>query len=95
MHEKIVMLGMHTPGGQVEVTQGLAAGDLLVVRGGEALSDGATVIISDRTTLETYDAGTPAPTATATSTPTPTWSAQSAAPAPSAAPSIRTASGPR
>jgi multidrug efflux system membrane fusion protein len=92
-HEKIVTLGMHTPGGQVEVTQGLAAGDLLVVRGGEALSDGATVVISDRTTLETYDAGTPAPTAT--SAPMPTWSAQSATPATAPAPSIRTASGHR
>jgi len=94
-HEKIVTLGMHTPGGQVEVTQGLAAGDLLVVRGGEALSDGATVVISDRTTLETYDAGTAAPTATTTSAPTPTWTAQSAVPATSPAPSIRTASGHR
>ena len=42
---------MHTPDGGVEVTQGLAAGELLVVQGFEALSEGAPVKISARTTL--------------------------------------------
>lgn len=61
--QRILTLGMHTPGGQVEVTNGLNAGDLLVVLGGEPLTDGASVKISERTTLEGFDAG-PAPSAT-------------------------------
>jgi RND family efflux transporter MFP subunit len=48
-HERIVALGMHTPDGGVEVTRGLEAGELLVVRGFEALSEGAPVKISERT----------------------------------------------
>ncbi|MGH7285469.1 MAG: efflux RND transporter periplasmic adaptor subunit, partial [Polyangiaceae bacterium] len=43
--------------------QGLAVGDLLVVIGQQALSDGASVKITDRTTLETFDAGAPAASA--------------------------------
>jgi multidrug efflux system membrane fusion protein len=50
-HLKNVALGMHTPEGGVEITQGLAAGDVLVVRGFEPLSEGAPVQITDRTTL--------------------------------------------
>jgi RND family efflux transporter MFP subunit len=50
-HVKNVALGMHTPEGGVEITQGLASGDLLVVRGFEPLSESAPVKISDRTTL--------------------------------------------
>jgi RND family efflux transporter MFP subunit len=42
-HQKSVALGMHTPDGGVEVTRGLEAGELLVVRGFEALSEGAPV----------------------------------------------------
>ncbi len=63
-HVRSVSLGMHTPEGGVEITQGLKAGDLLVVRGFEPLSEGAPVLISDRTTLE-GDAGAPASAATA------------------------------
>src|SRR4029077_1338255 len=39
--ERVLSLGMHTASGHVEVTQGLKAGDLLVVRGAEPLSEGA------------------------------------------------------
>ncbi len=58
-HVKTVTLGMHTPEGGVEITQGLNTGDLLVVRGFEPLSEGAPVLISDRTTLDA-DASAPA-----------------------------------
>lgn len=45
-HERIVELGLRTPDGSVEVVKGLAAGDSLVIRGGEALKEGAKVRIS-------------------------------------------------
>ncbi len=65
-HVKSVTLGMHTPEGGVEITQGLAAGDTLVVRGFEALSEGAPVQITDRTTLDaTADGGAPSAASTA------------------------------
>jgi hypothetical protein len=65
---------MHTPEGGVEVTQGLSAGDLLVVRGFEPLSEGAPVHVTDRTTLvaatSAADAGTaPPPASVSSSTP--------------------------
>jgi multidrug efflux system membrane fusion protein len=41
--QRILTLGMRTADGQVEVKQGLAAGEMLVVRGAEALRDGAKV----------------------------------------------------
>lgn len=41
--ERVLTLGMSTRDGWVEVRKGLAAGDLLVVRGAEALSDNAKV----------------------------------------------------
>ncbi|HEX3772789.1 MAG TPA: efflux RND transporter periplasmic adaptor subunit, partial [Polyangiaceae bacterium] len=56
-HVRSVNLGMHTPDGGVEVTQGLNAGELLVVRGFEPLSEGAPVNITDRTTLAAATAG--------------------------------------
>jgi multidrug efflux system membrane fusion protein len=72
-HAAGVALGMHTPEGGVEVTRGLKAGDLLVVRGFEPLSDGAPVKISERTTLESAeqsaDAGEDAPGAPPTGDP--------------------------
>jgi membrane fusion protein, multidrug efflux system len=51
-HLKNVALGMYTPEGGVEVTTGLAVGDLLVVQGFEALTEGAPVKIGQRTTLQ-------------------------------------------
>ena len=51
-HLMPVQLGMYTPEGGVEITQGLSEGELLVVQGFEALSEGAPVKISSRTTLQ-------------------------------------------
>lgn len=45
--ERVVELGLRTADGQVEVKSGLAAGDELVVRGAEALRDGARVLRGD------------------------------------------------
>jgi membrane fusion protein, multidrug efflux system len=42
-HERIVELGLRTPNGLVEVVKGLRPGENLVVRGGEALREGAKV----------------------------------------------------
>lgn len=41
--ERVLDLGLRTPEGLVEVVSGLAVGDSLVVRGAEALRDGASV----------------------------------------------------
>jgi multidrug efflux system membrane fusion protein len=41
--ERIVTLGMHTSDGYVEVREGLKVGEQLVIRGGEALKEGAAV----------------------------------------------------
>jgi RND family efflux transporter MFP subunit len=43
--ERILELGMRTASGKVEVRSGLAAGEDLVVRGAEALRDGAKVVV--------------------------------------------------
>jgi len=51
-HVKPVSLGMHTPEGGVEVTEGLSEGLLLVVRGFEPLSEGAPVKITEKVTLD-------------------------------------------
>jgi membrane fusion protein, multidrug efflux system len=42
-HERVVALGMSTKDGWVEVRSGLAGNDVLVVRGAEALAEGAKV----------------------------------------------------
>ena len=47
-HERVVTLGLRTADGQIEVKKGLAAGDSLVVRGAEALSEGAKVRLPKR-----------------------------------------------
>jgi multidrug efflux system membrane fusion protein len=43
--ERVLTIGMRTADGQLEVLSGLALGDTLVVRGGEALREGAPVKI--------------------------------------------------
>lgn len=55
-HAKVVETGMHTPEGGVELTRGVQAGELLVVRGIEPLSDGAPVKISKKETLAEAEA---------------------------------------
>jgi multidrug efflux system membrane fusion protein len=45
--ERVVQLGMRTPEGLVEVKQGLKDGDLLVVRGAEALQEGSSVRVAE------------------------------------------------
>jgi multidrug efflux system membrane fusion protein len=44
--ERILTLGMRTADGQVEVRDGLKAGEMLVIRGAEALRDGAPVKVT-------------------------------------------------
>jgi RND family efflux transporter MFP subunit len=57
--ERPLKLGMSTRDGWVEVRDGLKAGDTLVVRGAEALSNGAKVH-ANKVTPESLDTGTPA-----------------------------------
>jgi membrane fusion protein, multidrug efflux system len=51
-HARVVQLGMHTSDGGVELTRGVAAGELMVVRGIEPLTDGAPVKLASTLTLE-------------------------------------------
>jgi multidrug efflux system membrane fusion protein len=44
--QRVLTLGMRTADGQVEVKQGLRAGEMLVTRGAEALRDGAKVKVT-------------------------------------------------
>ena len=44
--QRILTLGMRTADGQVEVKNGLTAGEQLVIRGAEALRDGAQVKVT-------------------------------------------------
>jgi len=44
-HERVLTLGLRTDDGNVEVYNGVEAGEIIVVRGAEALSDGAVVRI--------------------------------------------------
>jgi RND family efflux transporter MFP subunit len=66
-HEHPLTLGMNTKDGWVEVRNGLAAGDQLVVRGAEALTEGAKVRPNKVTaaSLKGQDAGAPEPEASA------------------------------
>jgi membrane fusion protein (multidrug efflux system)/multidrug efflux system membrane fusion protein len=41
--ERVLTLGLRTEDGRVEVKSGLSAGEMLVVRGAEALRDGAKI----------------------------------------------------
>ena len=45
--ERVLALGLRTADGRVEVREGLKPGEQLVVRGAEALSDGATVRVAE------------------------------------------------
>ena len=47
--ERILTLGMRTADGQVEIRDGLKAGEFLVIRGAEALRDGVPVRINNST----------------------------------------------
>jgi multidrug efflux system membrane fusion protein len=52
--ERVLTLGLRTPDGMVEVKSGLAMGDSLVVRGAEALRNGAAVrIVPDGESVQT------------------------------------------
>jgi multidrug efflux system membrane fusion protein len=51
-HQKVVETGMHTSQGGIEITRGVNPGDLLVVAGADPLTEGATVTIKSKTTLE-------------------------------------------
>ena len=90
-HLKQVALGMYTPEGGVEITQGLVDGDLLVIEGFEALSEGAPVNIKSRTTVEASEAAGAAEAApSASSSASPRGSARASGsakpPAPGASP---------
>jgi hypothetical protein len=79
---------MHTPDGGIELTRGVAAGDLMVVRGIEPLSDGAPVKLGSTLTL---DAAPARPAAAGSAAPA---AAGSAAPdAPAGAPEPEPAAG--
>jgi len=51
-HQRVVEEGMHTPDGGIELTRGVSAGEMMVVRGIDPLSDGAPIQINSKTTLE-------------------------------------------
>jgi multidrug efflux system membrane fusion protein len=51
-HAKVVELGMHTAEGGIELTRGVTAGDTMVVRGIDPLTDGAPVKVGSILTLE-------------------------------------------
>ena len=77
-HERIVELGLHTPDGMVEVVKGLSPGESLVVRGGEALKEGAKVKLA--AAKPSLIATPPAPPALALPGSAPTPSAGASAP---------------
>jgi multidrug efflux system membrane fusion protein len=56
-HERILGLGMRTADGRVEVRQGLAHGESLVVRGAEALREGAAVRVVPAGTASAENVG--------------------------------------
>jgi RND family efflux transporter MFP subunit len=94
-HLRQVALGMYTPDGGVEITKGLNAGEVMVVQGFEALSDGAPVKITSRTTLQAAQSGAapasasaapPRPPASGEPPPMSSARAQSSAHSPGAAP---------
>jgi RND family efflux transporter MFP subunit len=72
--ERTLTLGMNTKDGWIEVRSGLQAGDLLVVRGGEALSDGAKVKAAS-VTAASFMSGSGAGAPAASAAPDPSASA--------------------
>ncbi|MDC0744727.1 efflux RND transporter periplasmic adaptor subunit [Polyangium mundeleinium] len=83
--ERVLALGMSTQDGWVEVRSGLAAGDVLVVRGAEALTDGAKVRPTTITPEALLTATAPSARPQASSAPPPADPA-SGEPAPGAPP---------
>lgn len=61
--ERILDLGMRTPDGRVEVKAGLKPGDRLVIRGAEALRDGAKVKVSSESIVSSNGARSAQPDA--------------------------------
>ncbi|MCU0287959.1 MAG: efflux RND transporter periplasmic adaptor subunit, partial [Acidobacteria bacterium] len=51
--ERILTLGMRTAEGQVEIRDGLKAGEALVIRGAEALQDGVSVRVTRADGMDT------------------------------------------
>lgn len=59
--ERVLVLGQQTLDGMVEVREGIQAGEILVVRGAEALNDGARVkVVTGMTAAAKLDSGSPA-----------------------------------
>jgi RND family efflux transporter MFP subunit len=50
-HRRVVKTGMHTSDGGIELTSNVKPGELLVVNGTDPLSEGASVVIKNRTTV--------------------------------------------
>jgi membrane fusion protein (multidrug efflux system)/multidrug efflux system membrane fusion protein len=67
--ERVLTLGLRTADGKVEVKSGLHAGERLVVRGAEALRDGATVVVDGSPPGPPAGGKTPAATGAAAPTP--------------------------
>ena len=51
-HERVVKLGLRTAGGDVEVREGLRPGEMLIIRGAEAVYDGAGVKVVEHSKKE-------------------------------------------
>jgi multidrug efflux system membrane fusion protein len=62
-HERVLTLGMRTADGRVEVQRGLKPGEALVVRGAEALKEGAPVLVAGNAGAAARASGGAAPDA--------------------------------
>ena len=79
--ERVLKLGLRTPGGQVEVRGGLTPGEMLIVRGTEAVREGVEVEIEVPKKPEASPSPAPSPSPEASTSPTPNM-----IPAPAASP---------